>query len=243
MAPSLSHAGPMVSLSRAQALVELERILAATFTHAQLVSWCAELYGEDFALSLRAIEEQSATFLGESVGLLVRGPLDERLLLSLLVANPALRPEVQGVARGLGFVLSETAIRAFTTPDYELPPSVVELALVDLRDQRRRVAEAFHGPITALVALRLQGHRDREALHAAAEALRAWAATNLEHVALTDVREALESFVALVPVDPATSLKPFLAAGWLPRIAALRQLVQLTGVELGRLAAWAPAKG
>ncbi|MCK6525822.1 hypothetical protein L6R49_30840, partial [Myxococcota bacterium] len=161
-------------------MVELERLLAATFTPAELISRCAEVYGEDLASRLGAIEGQAVSFMGEAVGVLVRGALDERLLLSLVVANPALLPEVQGVARGLGLFLAETAIRASTSTDHVLPRRHVELALADLRDQQRRVAEAFHGPIRALVALRLQGDRDREALHAAAEALRAWAATNLE---------------------------------------------------------------
>lgn len=179
---------------------------------------------------------EAATYIHQAIGLLW-GPLGKRLLLALVAANPDILAEFQGIARPIG--CSSRRRRSTPTLSPTGPPlKQVELALADRQDQQRRVAEALNGPISALVVRRFKGDRDREALHAAAEALRAWAATDLEHVTLPDVREALESFVALVPVDPATSLKPFLAAEWLPRIAALRQLVQLTEVELGRLAAW-----
>ncbi len=126
-----------------------------------------------------------------------------------------------------------------------LPPKLIELALADLRDQQRRVAEALNVPISALVVLRIIGDRNPEALHAAAEALRARAATNLEHIAFPDVRAALVSFVELVPTrkEAATSLKPVLAEVWAPRSTTLRQLGQGTELELRRLAAVLPAAG
>lgn len=185
--------------------------------------------------------------------------------LDLDAANPDLLAEFQGVAGPIGFFLSETASRVHSEPPRDcqthgdhglkvnsplrasagLPLKQVELAWADLRDQWRRVAEALNGPISALVAFRCEGARDPEALHAAAETLRAWAATNLEHVKLPDLRAALASFVELVPTgkEAATSLKPFLAEVWAPRIATLRQLGQLTELDLRRLAAVLPAAG
>ncbi len=52
----------------------------------------------------------------ETIRRLVWGPLDERLLLALVAANPDLLPEIQGIAGQIGFFLSETAIRANTEP-------------------------------------------------------------------------------------------------------------------------------
>ena len=223
---------------RHPSLDALERLLAQCFTAAQLRVFIAREHGERLLRQLPEDTEDAAALAHEALDALARaGQLDEQLLLALINAAPQQRAQIEAVARGLGIWLTQSAVLAAATPPPTRPEGETQTTLDQLRAQRSLARQLLAGPVKALTTARLKGEADP----AATATLAGLARGGPVRLTLGDLRGALAFFAGLesdkttnadgtVRYDDASSFR------WAEGLATLRQLGQLTDLELRRLA-------
>ncbi|MCK6522745.1 hypothetical protein L6R49_15045 [Myxococcota bacterium] len=223
---------------RHPSLDALARLLAQWFTAAQLRDLLAREHGARFLRQLPEDTEDATLLAHAAVTALARaGQLDERLLLALIGAAPQQREQLEAVARGLGIWLTPSALLAAATAPPTPPATEGQPALDPLRAQRTLARQLLDGPVRALTAARLKGEVDPAATAVLVELVRG----DAKRLTLGDLRRAVTFFAGLGPdkptkkdgsarYDDATSLR------WAEGLATLRQIGQLTDVELRRLA-------